>query len=130
MRKEFFVRLKVYDNEMPELYARLECLPTGRIARRTALARVLHAGFAAIESKTEQVLKGEPHSSEIKVAPSVTAAVREHGVAKNREQRNERLASSARKAAVPAKSRGVAKTLQSDYPLDRQAEALLFLLNC
>lgn len=68
MRNEFFIRMKVYDNEMPELYARLERLPTGRIARRTALARVLCAGFAAIESKTVQVLQDDHHSSQTAVA--------------------------------------------------------------
>lgn len=75
MREEFFIRMKVYDDETPELFQRLARLPAGRIARRTALLRVLHAGFAAIESKTEQVLR-DGYVTGLEVVPALQAVER------------------------------------------------------
>lgn len=76
MREESLTRMKVYHDESPELYEILERLPLSRLALQTALLRVLQAGFAAIETNGEPVLRGRCADYECKGAQAGCTASR------------------------------------------------------
>ncbi len=76
MREESLTRMKVCHDESPELYEMLERLPLSRLARQTALLRVLQAGLAAIETNGEPVLRGRCADYECKGAQAGCTAGR------------------------------------------------------
>lgn len=46
-RDSHSIRLKVFRDEAPDLFAKLEQLPSGKYTKRTALIRILELGFQA-----------------------------------------------------------------------------------
>lgn len=64
------LRLTIFENENPDLFRTLSALPPGRIARRTALMRLLELGVRAARS---EVVPSEAAVSEKALAPVVSA---------------------------------------------------------
>lgn len=75
-RDSHSIRLKVFRDEAPDLFARLEQLPSGKYTKRTALIRILELGFqAAVGDLGLQRVQARPVESASPRAPAVGAPI-------------------------------------------------------
>ena len=69
-RDSHSIRLKVFRDEAPELFAMLEQLPSGKYTKRTALIRILELGFQAANGQHGVRRAGvRPVAAPVTIAP-------------------------------------------------------------